>query len=68
MAGKAAVRTANVNVDIDGVRVSIPVAREVKAYFTEQFVRDAPSVIQRKKYTTIMTLLRAAYKEGQKNP
>lgn len=56
---------ASVEIFIDDKKVRISVPPEVKAYFNAQFVRDKPSKLQRQKYTTLMTLLRAAYRAGQ---
>jgi hypothetical protein len=43
----------------------ISVNREVTAYFIDQFVRHAPTSLQRRKYATLMALLSAAYKAAQ---
>lgn len=60
-------KTANIKITIDGkeVRISVPV--EVKAYFNAQFVRANPTPEQKKRYATVMSLLRAAYQAGQKS-
>ena len=58
--------TADIDIYIDDKKVKITVPKEVKAHFTNQFVRKNPSALQRKKYATLMALLRAAYKAGQK--
>ena len=60
-------KTAFVQVNIDGQMVRIPVSSEVKAYFNEQFVRENPTPAQRKKFATIMNLLRAAYSKGNQD-
>lgn len=57
-------RTANINFDIDGERVSLKVPTEIKAHFMEQFVRNNPTALQRRKYATVMSLIREAYKAG----
>jgi predicted metal-dependent hydrolase len=57
--------TATINLPVDGQTVKITVPKEVKAHFTNQFVRANPSKLQKQKYTTLMSLLRAAYKAGQ---
>lgn len=57
-------KQATIKVNIDGVDVRIPVAPEVRAYFQDQFVRDSPSALQRKKFATLMHVIRAAYKKG----
>jgi hypothetical protein len=57
-------RTATITFDLDGRRVSVPVDAEVKAYFDSQFVRSNPTSQQRKRFSTLMNLLRAAYRKG----
>ncbi len=57
-------KTANISFDIDDQRVTIKVPAETKAHFTEQFVRPNPTALQRRKYATVMALIRAAYKAG----
>jgi hypothetical protein len=58
-------KTEYIKVNIDGTDVRIQVAPEVKAYFAEQFVREAPTPRQKKKFATVMNLLRAAYLQGR---
>jgi hypothetical protein len=60
-------KKATIEFDLDGRRVSIPVAGEVKAYFDAQFSRASPTALQRKRYATIMNLLRAAYIAGRES-
>lgn len=52
-------------VDIDGRKIRIPVPAEVKAYFNEQFVRPRLSPTQKRRFITVMNLLRAAYNKGR---
>lgn len=54
----------NVRVNIDGNNVNVPVDESVFAYFDEQFLRDNPTQLQRKRFSTIMNVLREAYKKG----
>ena len=42
------------------------VTPEVKAYFNQQFVRSNPTELQKKRYVTMMNLMRAAYETGGK--
>ncbi len=56
----------NIRVEIDGQKVNIPVNADVYAYWHEQFVRPNPTPQQRKRFSTLMNVVRAAYKEGQK--
>lgn len=58
----------NIRVEIDGAIASIPVSAEVYAYWHDQFVRPNPTPQQRKRFSTLMNVVRAAYKEGQKRP
>ena len=64
-------RMKTIRVNVDGVNVDIPVEEDVYAYFNEQFRRNNPTAIQKRKFTTIKNLLRAAYlkgvEDGQKN-
>jgi hypothetical protein len=57
-------RPRHIRAQIDGELVKIPVSEEVYAYWQEQFVRSNPTHQQRKKFSTIMNLIRAAYEEG----
>jgi hypothetical protein len=54
----------NIRVNIGGTNVNIPVDESVHAYFTEQFSRQNPTQLQRKKFATAMNLLKAAYLKG----
>ena len=60
-------RQRSIRVEIDGAIVNIPVSAEVYAYWHDQFVRPNPTPQQRKRFTTLINVLRAAYKEGQKH-
>lgn len=55
----------NIRVTIDGQVVLIPVSAEVYAYWQEQFVRQNPTPAQRKRFATMMSVVRAAYVTGQ---
>jgi hypothetical protein len=56
----------HIRVEIEGEDVRIPVSGEVFAYWQEQFVRPNPPPQQRKRFSTLMNVVRAAYKEGLK--
>ena len=58
----------DIRVEIDGEFVKIPVSAEVYAYWHDQFIRPNPTPQQRKRFSTLMNVVRAAYKEGQKRP
>jgi hypothetical protein len=55
----------NIRVEIDGEMIDIPVSAEVYAYWHDQFVRPNPTAQQRKRFSTLMNVVRAAYKEGE---
>jgi hypothetical protein len=57
--------TADIDIYIDDKKVKITVPKEVRADFNNQFVRSNPTALQKRKYATLMSLLRAAYKAGQ---
>jgi hypothetical protein len=59
------VETSKLHIDIDGVRIGIDISAEVKAYFDQQFSRPNPTPQQKRKYATIMNLMRAAYLQGK---
>lgn len=54
----------HIRVEIDGETVKIPISEEIYAYWHSQFVRPNPTPQQRKRFTTLMSVVRAAYKEG----
>jgi len=56
----------HIRVEIDGQVVRIPVTDEVYAYWQEQFVRPNPTHQQRKRFGTLMSVVRAAYLEGRR--
>lgn len=60
-------KTKDIRVNIDGNDVRIPVDETVYAYFNEQFLRSNPTALQRKKFATILNVLRAAYLKGRKD-
>lgn len=57
--------TGHITLNLDEKRIKIPVSKEVETYFKEQFVRPNPTPHQRKRFTTVMNLLRAAYQKGR---
>ena len=59
-------KTATIDLYVDDKKVQIEVPVEVKSDFTNQFVRATPAALQKRRYGTLMALLRAAYKAGQK--
>ena len=54
-----------IHFNVDDERVEIEVAPEIKAYFNEQFYREKPTKLQSKRFATLMSLLRAAYRAGK---
>jgi hypothetical protein len=57
-------RTKPVSFRVYGKTVRVDVPSSVKAYFNEQFVRQAPSERQRKRYLTVQKLMTLAYLRG----
>lgn len=58
-------KVSKIDVIIDDRKISIAVPTELKAYFNDQFTRPNPTPLQRRKYTTLMALMRAAYVQGK---
>ncbi len=56
-----------IRIILDGKSIAIPVDEAVNAYFNEQFCRQNPTPLQRKKFGTIINILRAAYLKGLKD-
>jgi len=54
----------SIRINVDGQNVNIPVDEQIYAYFNEQFLRPNPTNIQRKRFVTIMNVLRSAYLKG----
>lgn len=57
----------NIRIPVDGTDILIPVDETVYAYFHEQFLRENPTPLQRKRYATITNILREAYLKGVKD-
>lgn len=57
-------KKARIDFFVNDTKVSLEVPAELKAYFTEQFCRPNPSPLQKKRYTTLMKLVSAAYSKG----
>lgn len=55
---------STIDLTINDQRVSIPVSSDVKTYFKEQFSRPNPTPLQRKRFATLMNIVRAAYLKG----
>jgi hypothetical protein len=60
-------KTSKINLLLNDQKVSITVPVELKVHFDEQFSRPNPTPLQKKKYATIMNLLKAAYLQGSKD-
>jgi hypothetical protein len=58
-------KTTKIVITIDDKKVTITVPVEIKAFFDSQFSRPNPSALQKKKYTTVMNLMKAAYLQGK---
>ena len=57
-------RTARIRLNIDDQSVEIPVTPEIKTHFFEQFWRKNPTPLQKRRFATVMNLVRAAYRKG----
>ncbi len=57
-------RRKTIRVNVNGQDVRIPVSDDVYAYWNEQFVRENPTPLQRKRFATFMSVLREAYLKG----
>jgi len=60
-------KTDQISFILDDRKIKITIPCEVKAYFDAQFSRQNPTPAQRKKYSTLMNLMRAAYLQGKKD-
>ncbi len=56
--------TSKIKFDFNGKVVYISIPSELKAYFDSQFSRPNPSAIQKRKYSTLMNLMRYSYAQG----
>jgi hypothetical protein len=57
-------RTKGFRLDVDNAQVTIPIDEALFAHYQNQFWRDNPTTQQKKKFGTLMSLLRAAYRKG----
>jgi hypothetical protein len=53
-----------IRIKLDGKDVRIPIDEAIYAYFKSQFFRDNPTPNQKKRFATLMQLLKAAYLHG----
>ena len=68
MSTKATIaRPATIEVKIGNKKVKIEVPSEVKAYVFDVLIHDDRKDVQNEHYRTLMTLLAAAYRAGQKS-
>jgi len=51
--------------NVNGTDVTISVDEAVFAHYQNQFVRKNPTDLQRKAFSTLMALMRAAYVQGR---
>lgn len=56
-----------IRLNIDGEKVKTPVTPEVRTHFFEQFWREKPTPHQKRRFATLMNLVRAAYRKGQRD-
>jgi hypothetical protein len=57
-------KTKSIKLNVNGKDISIPVDEAVNAYFYAQFWRENPTPLQKKRFATLMNVLRAAYLKG----
>ena len=57
-------RTKAFRFDLDGTQVTIPIDETVFTNYQNQFYRQNPTPAQRKKFATLMALVRSAYTQG----
>jgi hypothetical protein len=57
-------KTKYIRIKLDGKDVRIPIDEAIYAYFKSQFSRDNPTSNQKKRFATLMQLLKAAYLHG----
>jgi len=50
--------------NVDGRDVTIPVDEAVFAHYMNQFYRETPTAPQKQRFSTLLNLMRAAYKKG----
>jgi hypothetical protein len=68
MSTKVAIaRPATIEVKIGIRKVKIEIPSEVKAYVFDVLIHDDRKDVQNEHYRTLMTLLAAAYRAGQKS-
>ena len=59
-------KTKYIQIKLDGKEVHIPIDEAIYAYYKSQFFRDNPTSNQKKRFATLMQLLKAAYLYGRK--
>ena len=57
-------KTKRFKLNVDGQNIFIPVDEALFIHYLEQFYRESPTQDQRKRFSTLFSLLRAAYKKG----
>lgn len=57
-------KTKGFKLKVDDQTITIPVDEAIFTNYQNQFYRENPTVEQKKKFTTLMNLMRAAYKQG----
>jgi predicted metal-dependent hydrolase len=60
-------KTSQIKFMVDDRKVTVQVPPELKAHFDQQFSRENPTPLQKRKYATLMNLLRAAYLAGRRD-
>lgn len=57
-------KTKGFDLNVDGVKITIPIDEGLFANYRNQFWREKPTPDQRKRFGTLMSLLREAYRNG----
>ena len=57
----------HIRVEIKSRIISIPVPDDLYAYWHEQFVRQNPTPAQKRRFRTMLNILRAAYAKGHED-
>lgn len=53
-----------IKLEIAQAIIKVPVSTELRVFFTEQFVKNSRTEAQKRRYTTLMNLMKAAYQKG----
>jgi hypothetical protein len=57
-------RERTIRFKLNDKEISVPVGGDVYAYFQGHFTRTNPTPLQRRRYKTLINIIRAAYQKG----